>query len=43
MLEKVANGKAEPVGLVFPNKGGAPYERMDRTEGVEGKATSRTR
>jgi integrase len=24
-------------GQVFPNKGGAPYERMDRVEGVEGK------
>jgi integrase len=37
VLKKVAGGKAEPVGLVFPNKGGAPYERMDRVDGVEGK------
>jgi site-specific recombinase XerD len=37
VLKKVANGKAAPERLVFPNKGGAPYERMYRVDGVEGK------
>ena len=36
ILKRLRKG-APADGLVFPNKGGAPYERMDRAEGVEGK------
>ena len=42
VLKKVAGCAAAPEGLVFPNKGGAPYERMDRVEGVGARATSPT-
>jgi integrase len=32
-----AAGPWTPGDLVFPNKGGAPYDRMDRADGAEGK------
>ena len=37
VLKKVSGGVAAPEGLVFPNRGGAPYERMDRAPEAAGK------
>jgi integrase len=37
LVERHAAGPSGPHDLVFPNKGGAPYDRIDGVEGVSGK------